>query len=234
MEKPEPKHPHEGHRERMRARYRTAGLKGFHDHEVLELLLYYCYPRGDTNPRAHEMLAKFGSLHNLFEADVETLMERLNCSENIAVLLNLVPALAHRYFNSKWDKKHLILDKVCIAGEYAIGLFVGKTSEQFYVLSLDNKRRLINTVLISEGTIGETAIYTREIARAAIQDKATCIILTHNHPGGTLRPSNADIEVTRKVMEWLGFINVDVLDHIIVAGDTYYSFASRGQFVAGY
>ena len=234
MDKPNKKHPHEGHRERMRTRYRNEGLDGFADHEVLELLLYYCYPRGDTNPRAHEMLGKFGSLHNLFEADIETLIERLNCSENIALLLNLMPGLANRYFRSKWNKKQVALESALVAGEYAIDLFVGHTVEMFYVLSLDNKRRLINTTVISKGTIDEAAIYPREVVRAAIQDNATCVILTHNHPGGTLKPSNADMDVTRQIIDGLSFINVDVLDHIIVAGDTYYSFAARGQFVAGY
>ena len=226
--------PHDGHRERMRARYRKEGLSGFADHEVLEMLLYYCYPRGDTNLRAHEMLRRFGSLHNLFEADVETLTDRLNCSENIAVLLNLMPALANRYFRSKWGKKHIVLDSAQAAGEYAIDIFVGQTVECFYVLSLDNKRQLSNATMISKGTIDETAIYPREVARAAIQDKAVYVILAHNHPGGVLPPSNADMEVTRQIIEGLGFMGVGVLDHIIVAGDTYYSFAARGQFVAGY
>jgi len=228
-----PPHHHEGHRDRVRTRYRISGLEGFHDHEVLELLLYYCYPRGDTNERAHEMLAEFGSLCNLLEADVETLMERLNCKERIAVLLNLMPALANRYFRSKWSRNFAITSER-IAGEYAIDLFVGHTSERFYVLCLDSQRRLNNVSLISKGTIDESAVYPREVVKVAIQDKVTGVILTHNHPGGSLKPSRADIEVTRQIVEGLAFIGVDVLDHIIVAGDTYYSFAARGQFVAGY
>jgi len=225
--------PHEGHRERMRTRYRNGGLDGFADHEVLEMLLYYCYPRGDINPRAHGMLKQFGSLHSLFEADVEALMERLDCSENVAVLLNLVPALANRYNRSKWAQKFK-LDNERAAGEYAMDLFMGHTSERFYVLSLDSQLRLKNTSLISEGTVDETAVYPREVARVAIQDKVTNVILAHNHPGGSLKPSHADAEVTRQISDGLAYLGVKVLDHIIVAGDTYYSFASRGQSVAGY
>jgi len=233
MNKPMDKHPHGGHRDRFRARYISGGLEGFHDHEVLELLLYYCYPRGDTNPRAHMMLGEFGSLHNLFEADVETLMERLNCTENVAVLLNLIPALANRYFRSKWSRK-VTLNSVKAAGDFAIDLFVGHTVERFYVLSLDSQGRLINTTLISKGTVDEAAVYPREVIRVAIQDKVTSVILTHNHPGGYLRPSQADLDVTRQIVEGLQYIGVNVLDHIVVAGDTYYSFAARGQFVKGY
>jgi len=233
MDKPKETHLHGGHRDRFRARYLTGGLESFHDHEVLELLLYYCYPRGDTNPRAHKMLGEFGSLHNLFEADVETLMERLNCTENVAVLLNLIPALANRYFRSKWSRKVPLANHKA-AGAFAIDLFVGHTTERFYVLSLDSQRRLNNTTLISKGTVDEAAVYPRDVMRVAIQDKVTSVLLTHNHPGGSLRPSKADLEVTRQIVEGLKYIGVDVLDHIVVAGDTYYSFAARGQFVKGY
>jgi len=226
-------HPHEGHRERMRTRYRAGGLDNFADHEVLELLLYYCTPRGDTNPRAHKMLEKFGSLHNLFEADVEALMERLGCSENVAVLLNLIPALANRYSISKRSQKLRLLNDR-IAAEYAMDLFVGHAVERFYVFCLDAQLRLKNTALISEGTVDEAAVYLREVAKAAFQDKVANIILAHNHPGGSLRPSRADYDVTRRVTEGLDYFGVKVRDHIIVAGDTYYSFAARGQTVKGY
>jgi len=228
-----PKHPHGGHRARVREKYLANGLDSFHDHEVLELLLYYCYPREDTNPRAHKMLAEFGSLHNLLEADVETLMEKLKCTENVAVLLNLMPRLANRYFLSKWSSKDRMHDEKT-AGKYAIALFVGHTVESFYVLSLDSQYRLVNTTQISKGTVDEAAVYPREVVKVALQDKVTKVILTHNHPGGSIAPSRADMEVTRRVVEGLEFMGVDVLDHIIVAGDTYYSFAARGQHVRGY
>lgn len=233
MDKPNKNSLHEGHRERIRTRYRTGGLDSFADHEVLEMLLYYCYPRGDTNPRAHSMLKQFGSLHNLFEADVETLMERLGCSENVAVLLNLVPALANRYHLSK-RSQNLKLNNAQAAGEYAIDLFMGHSVERFYVLSLDSQLRLKNCSLLSEGTVDETAVYPREVAKAALQDKVNNVILAHNHPGGFLRPSRADADVTRQIAEGLASLGIKVIDHIIVASDTYYSFAARGQTVAGY
>jgi DNA repair protein RadC len=226
-------HDHGGHRIRMRKRYFQEGLDGFADHEVLEMLLYYCYPRGDTNARAHQMLKKFGTLHNLFEADVETLKEVLGCSENIAVLLNFVPKLSNRYFRSKWGNI-IIIDDEKIAGKYAIDLFVGEVVEKFYVLCLDKKFRLINTVAISEGTTDEAAVYLREIINAALKNNATAIILAHNHPGGLAKPSKSDIEATRQIVKNMEAINIDVLDHVISAGDTYYSFAARRQHVRGY
>jgi len=225
--------PHKKHRERVRKRYRKEGLDGFADHEVLELLLYYCYPQCDTNTHAHRMLKEFRTLHNLFETDVETLMKTLNCTENIAVLLNFIPAIANRYFRSKWGKS-VIIDDDKIAGEYAIDLFVGETNEKFYVLCLDKKFRLINTVLISEGTLDESAVYLREIMAAALKNNATGIILVHNHPGGSAKPSKSDLEATRQIVKCLDGVNIDTIDHIIAAGDAYYSFDARRQHVRGY
>ncbi|MCL2387224.1 MAG: DNA repair protein RadC [Defluviitaleaceae bacterium] len=230
---PKKENPHTKHRTRTRNRYRRGGLEGFADHEVIEFLLYYVYVQRDTNEIAHNMLNKFGSLHNLFETDVEELMSTLNCTENIAVLLNLIPALANRYFRSKWSAG-LILDDVEIAGQFAIDLFVGKTMELFYVLCLDKRHRLIHAALISEGTVDEVAVYSRKIAHEALKHKANYVILTHNHPSGTLRPSRGDLESTKHIVEGMKFIDIDVLDHIIVAGDTYYSFDARGQYVRGY
>jgi DNA repair protein RadC len=224
---------HTGHRARFRKRYRTEGLEAFAEHEVLEFLLYYCYPQRNTNDIAHHMLKEFGSLHNLFEADVETLMARLGCSENIAVMLSLMPAIAHRYFKSKWSRD-IVLNGAKTAGEYAMSLFFGHTSERFYVINVDARNRLINASLVSKGTLDESAIYPREVVKAAIHNHASAVILAHNHPGGTLKPSKSDLEVTRNIVVGLQFINVAVLDHIIVAGDTYYSFAERRQHVAGY
>jgi len=228
-----PDNPHKNHRMRMRKRYRTNGLEGFADHEVLELLLYHCYARCDTNPIAHEMLDKFRSLHNLFETDVDSLMKTLNCTENVAVFLNLIPAVANRYYRSKWSDG-VILDDYKIAGEYVMDLFVGDVIEKFYVLCLDKKNRLINNVLVSKGTLDESAVYLREIFDAALKNNAVAIILAHNHPGGTSSPSQSDVEATRQIIKSVNTIHIDVIDHVISAGDTYYSFASRNHLVRGY
>lgn len=222
-----------GHRARLRARYLRGGLDTFSDYEVLELLLFYCYPQRDTKPIAKKMLAEFGSLSNLFEADAQTVMERLNCTENIAVLLNLIPALTNRYFQSKWGKAP-VLDTPRKAGDYAISLCAGLTAEHFCLISVDARNRLINAALISRGTVDETAVYPREVAKAALQNRASAVILAHNHPGGTLKPSHGDMEITRTLTQLLDSMSIRVLDHIIVAGDTYYSFAARNQLVAGY
>lgn len=224
---------HKGHRARVRERYVNEGLENFQPHEVLELLLFYCYPRCDTKSIAKKMLKEFGSLHRLLEADVQTLTHRLGCSENIAVLLNLMPAIANRYLRDK-ESKTVIFNNAETAGNYAISLFIGHTAERFYVISIDARNRLNTATEIARGTLDETAVYPREVMKAALNDQASAVIFAHNHPGGTLKPSRADLELTRQLILLFERINIPVLDHIIVAGDAYYSFASRHHHVAGY
>jgi len=226
-------HHHGGHRARFRARYRNAGLDSFADHEVLELLLYYCYPRCNTNDIAHKMLKEFGTLANLFEADVQTLMQRLGCTENIAILLSLVPPLTKRYQKVKWGDK-VILNNQKTAAAYAQHLFIGENTEFFYLICLNKNNRVINTMFISEGTVDETTIYPREIARSALNNHAVAVILTHNHPSGILHPSHADNEATRLIVEAMMRLNITVTDHIIIADDMHYSYAQRRHYVAGY
>lgn len=226
---------HSGHRKRMKEKYRKNGLKDFHDHEALELLLYYCYPRCDTNEVAHKMLIEFGSLHNLLEANIEVIMAKLGCTENVAILLNLVPQLASKYLTSRWGKR-LYLNNEKVAAEYVLGLFVGETIENFYVLSLDSQYKLINTTFIGKGTVDEIATYPREVVRVAINNNAANIIISHNHPGGTMRPSTGDNEATTRIAEALATVGVKTIDHIIAAGDGYFSYAARGrsQIISGY
>jgi len=228
------KHPHANHRSRMRKRYFENSLDGFADHEVLELLLYYCYPRIDTNEIAHRFIKEYGSLHNLFEADPKDIMNRCKTTENVAVLISLIPKVANLYFRSKWSNTKIVMNDTTTVGEYAVSLFVGKTNEVFYIFCLDTSRRLKNVSQIAEGTLDETAVYPREIVSEAMKHQATALILVHNHPGGTCRPSRKDIEATRQVVEGLRFLGIRVLDHIIVAGDRYYSFASQDKIVDGY
>ncbi|MCL2664477.1 MAG: DNA repair protein RadC [Defluviitaleaceae bacterium] len=227
------KNIHEGRRERIRQRYIENGLENFAEHEVLEFLLFYCYPQRDTNAIAHKMMDEFGSLHNLMEAGIKTVMQKCGVSENVAVLVSLVPKLANRYFRSKWDRK-VVFESGETAGEYAAALYVGMTNEAFHVICLDKQKRLNYVACISEGTIDESAAYPREIVNAVMTHQAAAVILAHNHPGGTARPSQQDNAATARIVEGLKFINVAVADHIIVAGGQYFSYASRGLYVEGY
>jgi DNA repair protein RadC len=218
---------HKGHRQRVKERYLSEGLDGFQDHEVLEFLLFYCIPMKDTNELAHKMISEFGTLAGLFEANPMEISQRCGVSENTAILLSAVTSFARRYDKAKRGLKP-VLDSSSKAGEYVRSLFIGSTYEALYVICLDSQSRLNHAKLVHEGTINEVTVYPRLVVETALRHKANSVILAHNHPGGTLNPSNADIEMTKRVMIALEAISISVMDHIIVAGDQYVSFAEKG------
>ena len=219
---------HGGRRARTRERYMRHGLDSLLDHEVLELLLYYSVPRKDTNELAHKLLNDFGSIDVLFESDPLDIMRISGVSEQTAVLLSMVPPLAGRYYNKKFSEKTL-LDSSDKIGNFAVSLFAGKTYECFYCICLDSRRKLIAAPKISEGTVNEAHIYPRRIAQEALKYKAVNVVLAHNHPGGGLLPSSADVQTTAVVLSALAPLDIEVSDHIIVGGDKYYSFAEHGK-----
>ena len=190
---------HEGHRKRVKARYLSEGLDAFEDHQVLELLLFYCIPMKDTNELAHRMIREFGSLAYLFEADAKEITKRCGVSENTAVLISLIPSLARRYFTGKWGDKP-VLSSSSKAGEYAVSLFAGRIYEAFFVICLDAQNRVNYAAMVNEGTLNEVPVYPRLIVETVLRHQANSVILAHNHPGGGLNPSQEDIEVTRKIM----------------------------------
>lgn len=216
------KNLHKGHRQRVKARYLAEGLDAFEDHQVLEMLLFYSIPMRDTNELAHKMIKEFGSLAGLFEADPKDICNRCGISENTAVLVSLVPSLARRYFKGKWGNKP-VLSSSSKAGEYAVSLFTGRTYEVFYLICLDAQNRVNHAALVHEGTINEAPVYPRLIVENALRHQANSVILAHNHPGGSLKPSDADIKVTKNIKSALEAISIKVYDHIIVAGDQYVS-----------
>ncbi|MFZ5975028.1 MAG: RadC family protein [Bacillota bacterium] len=217
---------HEGHRKRHKERYLTEGLEGFKDHEVLELLLYYSIPRRDTNEIAHTLLKKFGSLNAVLDADPSELEATAGVGIHSAILLSLVPAIARRYdIAAIGDRPQL--DSTARAGEYAMALLKGIPVERFYLICLDAQCRVTYAALLQEGTINQAAVYPRMVVETALRHRAHSLIIAHNHPGGALKPSKADIRVTRAVMDAVKPLGIDVLDHIIVAGRGYFSFAAE-------
>lgn len=202
-------------------------MDNFEPHQVLELILFYSIPRKDTNEIAHELLKKYGSISRVFEADIRDLMKTPGVGENTAFILSMVPSLSRRYFKDKWGTKPVI-DSSTTAGQYAVSLFAGRMYEAFYLICLDSQNRVNFPELIQEGTINESPVYPRLIVEAALRHQSNSVILAHNHPGGSMKPSQADIEVTERIRTALEAISIHVIDHIIVAGDKYVSFAEKG------
>jgi DNA repair protein RadC len=218
---------HQGHRQRLKDRFLNEGLDGFEDHQILELLLFFAIPYKDTNELAHSLLKRYGSLSAVFEADAHDLMTVPGIGPNSAVLLSLIPHLSRIYFKDKWGDKPQ-LNTSTKAGEYTIALLAGRMYEVFYVICLDAQNRVNHAALVHEGTIDQAPIYPRLIVETALRHKSNSVILAHNHPGGSLNPSTADIEATKVIKNALGAISINVVDHVIVAGDRYFSFADAG------
>jgi len=218
---------HAGHREKLKQRFIEEGLGAFEDHQILEMLLFYTIPRRDTNEIAHRLINKFGTLEAIFDSSPEQLMEIGKVTKSTAVLLTMIPELSRKYMLMKQGKKPE-LGSSNKAGKYVTKLFIGRNYEAFYMCCLNSQNQLNYAALVHEGTINEAPVYPRIIVETALRYQANSVILAHNHPGGSLSPSSADIEVTRKISEALKTISVKVVDHIIVSGNDYYSFAENG------
>jgi DNA repair protein RadC len=218
---------HQGHRERIKNRFLNEGLDHFNQHQVLEFLLFYTIPRKDTNPLAHTLVKRYGSLVGVLEAGYEDLAKVEGISRNTAIFLSLIPHLCRRYINDKQGNKPQ-LNSSAKAGEYARTLFYGRQYEMFYVICLDSQNRVNHAALVHEGTIDSAPVYPRLIVETALRHKAAAMILAHNHPGGSLKPSAADLDATRKICNACDAISIRVVDHIVVAGDKYFSFADKG------
>ena len=218
---------HEGHRERMRKRFVSQGLNSFEQHEILELLLYYCIPRKDTNAIAHLLIQKFGSIEKVLEANIEELRSVSDMSFNAAVLLAMVPQLFRIYSTYKNIEK-LTLTSSKDVGEYMVSLFTGYTDENFFILCLDSRNRVNYLEHVHRGVVNEAVVYPRKLVEIAIRHRAVGVILAHNHPAGTPEPSRADIKTTRCIETAMGAISINVVDHIIVTGTQYVSFAEKG------
>ncbi len=225
--------PHGGHRDRLRQRYAIGGLDVLSDHEVLEFLLTFVIPRADVNPIAHALMAQFGSLSAVLDADVQDLMAVDGVGNRSAVLLQMVPDVARRYMLDRLSPKPL-LTTTEKAGEYASALYIGSRTETVYLLCLDARCMLKRTVKISEGSVTSVSIDMQKLVGDALRIGAQNAILLHNHPAGSLLPSREDVELTNQVLKALSVVNIVLLDHIVVSEHGFYSFLKNGQFQRGF
>jgi len=220
---------HKGHRERMKKRFISHGLDVFEDHAVLELLLLFSIPQRDVNPLAHKLIATFGSLSGVLEATHEDLMKIDGVGENTAVLIRLLPQTFRRYIisSSRQDK---ILDTSEKAGEFIKPFYIGEREEVVYIICLDSKRKLITFREISRGIVNAADISVRKMVESALAHNATNAIISHNHISGIALPSLEDEITTKNARVALRMIGVNLLDHIIVAGDDFVSMMDSGFF----
>lgn len=213
---------HEGHRERVREKYRLNGLDGFSDHEVLELLLFYANKRGDTNATAHRLLNAFGSLSAVFEAPYDELVKIKDVGDVAATLITSVPHIFRRYMQDKAGK---IKEITCSAQavDHLAPRFFGLRNECVAVVSLDVLNRINNTSFVAEGTVDMAHLDVRKVVEIALRDNAHSIILAHNHPNGVAAPSKKDAETTQAVINAFTPLGITVSDHIIISDSDSFS-----------
>lgn len=218
---------HDGHRERMKKRVARYGLESFDDINVLEVLLFYAIPRSDTNALAHALMDHFGSLSAVLEASYAELLQVEGVGENTAVLLRLIPQVSRRYMMNK-EHKGAQLTSAALAGKYAVPFFMFEKEEVVYLFMLDAKRKVLACEEMARGEVNSARVSVRRIVERSLANRASSVILAHNHLSGIALPSRDDEVTTKRVASALELVNIELSDHIIVAGDDFVSMAESG------
>ena len=221
---------HEGHRKRLKTRFKGEGLDGFEPHNVLELLLFFAIPRGDTNPVAHRLMTKFGRIDRVFDAPFEELCKVDGVGENSAVLIKMIPQLA-RYYVTEKSVIGTQVNSARDVGEYVLPRFLGLTEEKLMLVSIDNKGRIIGCTTIAEGEVDSINVSMRKVVETAIYTRANNAVLAHNHPQGFAAPSEEDVNMTSDVKSVLKTLGIKLLDHIIVSHDDFVSLNDSGLII---
>lgn len=221
---------HSGHRARLREQFLRAGLDSMSDVQVLELLLFFAIPRRDTNPIAHRLLERFGSLAAVFEAPVTEISRVEGVGESAALLLSLVPQSARRHLIDR-AKFEQVLDTTEKCGRYLLPFFHGERDEVVYLLCLDAKCKVLDCRLLFRGGVNTAGVSVRKIVEAALTYNATSVVLAHNHVSGIALPSREDEATTRQIRTALDAVGILLADHIVVADDDFVSMADNGLFL---
>lgn len=216
-----------GHRQRLKEKYLTCGLEGFHDYEIMEPLLTYGIPRKDVKEPAKELLKRFGGLKGILDAGIDELREVRGITAHTAVLVKLVKEISAAYLLQKAQERPQIS---CTAEliDFCKTAMGALKDEEFRVCYLDAQNRIIAVETVQEGIVNQAVVYPRKVLERALQWKASAIILVHNHPSGHVRPSDADIRLTRTIQETARTLDILVHDHLIIGENRFFSFREEG------
>jgi DNA repair protein RadC len=222
------RHKGEGHRRRLRERFLKAGLDGFHDYEVIELLLTLGTPRKDCKDAAKAALERFETFRGVMEATSRELSEIKGIGPRNMIGLRLMKAVLDRYLGERLIQR-IPLNNSQELFDYLDGTLGGRSIECFTVVFLDAKNRVITSKVLFEGTLTASSVYPREVVREALDHNAAALILAHNHPSGDPRPSTQDIAITRRLVSACRVMDIVLHEHLIVGDKRYYSFADEGH-----
>jgi len=224
---PKAKPHYHGHRDRLRARFAEGGITALADYEVLELYLFNSIPRKDIKPIAKDLIAKFGSFAETIAAPIDRLTEVKGVSAKVALDLKLIKAAANKLGQESLLGRPVLSSWSALL-DYCRGAMQFEGKEQFRVLFLDRKNRLIADEVLGQGTIDRAPVYPREIIKRALDLESTAIILAHNHPSGDPTPSQSDIDMTKHIQSAASAIGVAVHDHLIIGRENIASFKTLG------
>jgi DNA repair protein RadC len=208
--------PHyHGHRERLRERFHGAGPDALSDYELLEMVLFSARPRGDVKPLAKTLLKKFGSFAEVMHAPDTRLREVDGVGDATITMLKLIAAAASRIAKGQLKARTLLSSWNDVIA-YCRTAMAFADKEQFRILFLDKRNQLISDEVQQTGTVDHAPVYPREVIKRALELSATAVILVHNHPSGDPTPSQADIQMTKAIIDIAGPLGIAVHDHIIV------------------
>jgi DNA repair protein RadC len=217
----------EGHRKRLRDRFIKSGIGGFHDYEIVELLLTLGSPRRDCKKQAKEALKKFKNLRGVLRAPLEELQQIKGIGPHNAFGIKLVQEVARKFLREK------IIDKPVYKSSQEIFDYLYHSmrdlkKELFKVLYLNSQNQIIDTGDLFEGTITGSAISPRQVMESALKNDAVSLVFAHNHPSGNPEPSQNDKQITRDLVYAAAILQAKVLDHVIIGDNRYFSFAVEG------
>lgn len=216
-----------GHRERLKQKVILFGADVLQDYELLEILLTYAIPRKDVKPLAKDLIRTFGSFAAVVNASPDELKKVKGIKDNSAALLTVVRSSALRMAKSRFSSEPVIKDWKALI-EYCTIDMGEKKNECLRIIFLDARNRLIKDEILQQGTISQTPVYPREIAKRALELGAASIVMVHNHPAGDMRPSQSDIRMTRAVQDALSALEIGLIDHIIISKSGHISFKACG------
>jgi DNA repair protein RadC len=216
-----------GHRKRLREKFLDSGLAGFHDYEVVELLLTLAMPRKDCKDAAKAAMKQFKTLQGVLEASPKALCEVPGIGPKNLLGIKLIKAVADRYLEKRLLHKDALNNSKELF-EYLYHSIRDKTRECFNVVFLNAKNRVVATETLFEGTLTASSVYPREVVLAALNQHAAALIFAHNHPSGDPKPSQEDIAITRQLVFACRVVGITVHEHLIIGNNRYFSFADEG------
>ncbi|MDD5645371.1 MAG: DNA repair protein RadC [bacterium] len=221
------KHDYLGHRKRVKSKYESCGFEGWQDYEVLEFILFYALPRKDTKCLAKRLINKFKSIKGLMDADIEDIKSVEGIGQNAINLISAIKDIAEIYLKQKAFGSVSVKSAADVCDYLRISMQSEK-DELLKVLYLNASNRIIGADTVGRGTVDRAPVYPRKVIENAVKRKAVNVILVHNHPSGNLNPSEEDRRMTEKLKKALSLIDVNIIDHIIIGLDGYFSFSEKG------